>query len=152
VTLDDAKTILSKGIEFWNAHDRERFLALYDEDVVFFEQPTGQELHGREEFGKGFYDVQTDAYPDNEIKDALVFAEGDLVCFHGRFTGTHTGTFRGPVELPATGKTVDSPFAFIAEFRNGKVKSARIFYDRLTNLEQEGIVNLEQLAAQLPVA
>jgi steroid delta-isomerase-like uncharacterized protein len=150
--MAEATAIIEKGIELWNAHDREGFLALYDDDVVFVEEPTGQELHGREEFGKGFYDVQTDAYPDNEIKDVLVFGEGDLVCFHGRFTGTHTAPFRGPVELPATGKRVDSPFAFIAEFDDGKVKSARIFYDRLTNLEQEGIVSLEQLAAQLPVA
>jgi steroid delta-isomerase-like uncharacterized protein len=151
--MEDAKSIIKKGIEFWNAHDREGFLALYDEGVVFVEEPSGQELKGPQGIGKYFYDVQTEAYPDNQIKDAAVFAEDDIVFFYGRFTGTHTGTFHGPeVDLPATGKQVDSPFAFVAEFGDGKVKKARIFYDRLTNLEQEGVVSLKDFAAQLPVA
>lgn len=150
--MEDAKSIIKKGIELWNAHDREGFLALYDEDVIFIYEPEGHELHGREEFGRGFYDVQTDAYPDNQINDPLMLAEGDYVCFFARFTGTHTGTFRGLVDLPATGKQIDSPFAFIAELSDGKVKSARILYDRLTNLEQEGLVSLTDLAAQRPVA
>lgn len=150
--MEDAKTILRKGIERWNAHDREGFLALYDEAMSFVDEPTGHQVVGREEFGKGFYDLWTDAYPDNELKDTLVFAEGELVCFQGRFVGTHTGIFHGPVEMPPTGKEIDGPFVFIAEVREGKVKSARMFYDRLRILEEEGILTVEQLAALLPVA
>ena len=50
------------------------------------------------------------------------------------------------MELPPTGKHVETPFVFIAEVKNGKVTSARIFYDRLRTLEQEGILQTEQLA------
>ena len=149
--MENAKTIIEEGIERWNAHDREGFLALYDEAITFVDEPTGHELHGREEFGKGFYDLWAEAYPDNKIKDPLVFAEGDLVCMQAHFTGTHTGTYHGPdAEMPATGKRIDGPYAFIAEVREGKVMSARIYYDRLSTLEQEGIVTPEVLA-QLPV-
>lgn len=149
----DAKAITERAIECWNAHDREGFLELYDEAISFVDEPTGHQLDGREEFGKGFYDLWTEAYPDNELKDPIVFTDGEQVCFQGRFTGTHTGIFHGPdMEMPPTGKPVDSPFVFVSEIRDGKVKSGRIFYDRLIALEQEGVVSLEQLTAQLTVA
>lgn len=57
----DAKTIVRQGIELWNAHDRDNFLALSDEDVILVDQPTGRRLTGREELGKGHYDLWTDA-------------------------------------------------------------------------------------------
>jgi predicted ester cyclase len=147
--MDDAKTITERAIERWNAHDREGFLALYDDEIRFVDESMGRELVGREEFGKGFYDLWAEAYPDNQLKDPLVFTDGEMVCFHGRFTGTHTGVYHGLVELPPTGKPVDGKFVFISEVRDGKVKSGRILYDRLTTLEQEGMISLEQFAAQL---
>lgn len=148
----DVKAILRKGVELWNAHDREGFLGLYDEQVRYVDEPTGHILVGREELGKGFYDLWTDAYPDNELKDIVVFAEGELVCMEARFVGTNTGTFHGvDGEVPPTGKPIDAPFVFIAEVSDGKVKSARHYYDRLLALEQEGILTVEKLFAQLPV-
>ncbi len=145
----DAKTIIRKGIELWNAHDRDGYLALYDDSVVFIDQSTGQQLTGREEFGKGFYDVLTDAYPDREVKDPVVFGEGELVCLQARNVGTHTGIFHSPAgEIPPTGKPFDVPSVWIAEVRDGKVTRAWQYYDRLLVLEQWGIVSLDKLFAE----
>ena len=145
----DAITVMREGIGLWNAHDRDGLLALYDENVVFLDQPTGQQLTGREEVGKGFYDLWTEACPDNELKDVVVFGEGELVCFQGRFTGTHTGILHGPaMDIPPTGKPVDGPFVFIAEVRDGKTIRAWHYYDRLRVLEQMGIVSLDKLFAE----
>lgn len=128
----NAKATIRRGIELWNAHDRDGFLALYDDRVVFLDQPTGQQLTGREEFGKGFYDLWTDAYPDNQLEDSVVFGDRELVCFQGRFAGTHTGTLHSPaMEIPPTGRPVDGPFVFIAEVRDGNVTRAWSYYDRL---------------------
>ena len=144
----DAKTIMGKSIELWKAHDRDGYLALFDDSVVFFD-PTGQQLTGREEFGRGFYDVLTDAYPDREVKDPVVFGEGELVCFQARAVGTHTGILRVPEgEIPPTGKPFDVPLVMIAEVRDGKVTRAWHYYDRLLGLEQIGIVSLDQMFAQ----
>lgn len=149
----DAKTIIRRGIERWNAHDREGFLAFYDEEIVYVDQATGHRLVGREEFGKGFYDVWVDAYPDNELKDPIVFAEGDLVCMQARFVGTNSGVFHGPeLEMPPTDKPIDAPFVFIADVRDDKVKRAWHYYDRLLAFEQEGVLTIEKLFAQLSVA
>lgn len=151
--MEDVKTIIRKGIERWNAHDRTGFLALFDEAFSFVDETTGKKLVGREEFGKGFYDLWTEAYPDNELKESMLLAEGELVCLEARFVGTHTGILHAPeMEMPATGKKLDAPFVFIAEARDGKMKSARHFYDRLLAFEQEEIITVEKLFAQLPVA
>lgn len=148
----DAKTLLREGVERWNAHDREGFLAIYDEGITFLDQATGVKLVGREEFARGFYDLWMDAYPDNELKDPIVFAEGELACFQGRFVGTNTGTLRrGDLEMPPTGKPIDAPFVMVAEIRDGKVKRAWHYYDRLLAFEQQGILTLEELFAKLPV-
>lgn len=149
----DAEEIIRKGIDLWNAHDREGFLALYDAEVRYVDEPTGREVIGREEFGKALFDLWTEAYPDNELKEEVVFGEGDLVCFQGRFVGTNTGVLRRPdLEIPPTGKAIDAPFVFVTEVDDGKVKRAWHYYDRLLAFEQEGILTVEQLFAQLPVA
>ena len=149
----DAKTIIRTGIERWNAHDREGYLALFDESVVFIDQPTGHKFVGREEFGKAFYDLWTEAYPDNQVEEPVVIADGELVCLQARFVGTNTGVFHGPeLELPPTEKPVDAPFVFIAEVRDDKVKRVWHYYDRLLAFEQEGVLTVEKLFATLPVA
>ena len=149
----DAKTTMRRGMELWNAHDRDSFLALYDEAVSFVDEPTGHQLVGREQLGTGFYDLWTDAYPDNELKEPVIFGEGELVCFQARFVGTNTGVFHGPeMEMPPTGKPIDAPFVFIAEVRDGKVKRAWHYYDRMLALEQKGILTAEDLLARIPVA
>jgi ketosteroid isomerase-like protein len=148
----DAKTTVRRGIELWNAHDRDAWVALCDDSFTFVDQ-TGRQLTGREELGKGLYDLWTDAYPDNELKDPVVFGEGELVCFQGRFVGSHTGIFRAAgMELPPTGKPVDAPFVYIVEVRDGKMTRAWHYYDRLLAFEQEGIVSLDKLFAELQSA
>lgn len=151
--MDDAKTVMRKVIERWDARDRDGLLTLTDEAVRFVDEPSGREFVGREEFTKVHFDRWTEAYPDHELKDRVLIAEGDLVCFEARFVGTHTGTYRFPgmKDMPPTGKTIDGPFVFIAEIRDGKIRSARHFYDRLRVLEEEEVLTVDALLAQLPV-
>jgi hypothetical protein len=74
--MEDGKTILRKGIECWNAHDRDGFLALFAPDVVFVDEPTGRRLVGGDQLGRGFYDLWTDAYPDNVLRTRASWARG----------------------------------------------------------------------------
>lgn len=152
--MQDAMSIEREAVERWNAHDREGYLALFDEKVTFTDAAMGYDLIGREELGKGFFDVYAEAYPDNQIKQIQCFTDGTWICFEGRLTGTHTGIFHGhdDIEMPPTGKSIDTPYIWLAEVRDGKITSARIYYDRLVTLEQEGIVGLKEFAAQLTPA
>ena len=144
----DAKSTIRTGVELWNARDRDGFLALFDDSVVWLDPATGEQLTGREQLATGWYDAVMDGYPDREVKDVVVFGEEELVCLQGRLVGTHTGTVRGPAgEIPPTGKRIDSPFVQVFEVRDGKVTRVWIYGDRLLMLEQEGIVSLEKLFA-----
>jgi len=146
--------IVRKGIELWNAHDRDGFLAVYDDGLVFFDQPFGGADHRPGGVRQGLLrPVWTEAYPDNQLKEVTLFGEGELVCFQARFVGTNTGIFHAAgMEMPPTGKPIDAPFVFIAEVGNGKVTRAWHYYDRLLAFEQEGIVSLETMFAELQAA
>lgn len=142
----DAKTTIRKGVELWNAHDRDGFLAMFDDSVVFLDPATGEQFTGREELRTGWYDAVTDGYPDREVRDAVVFGEEELVCLQGRLVGTHTGTAHGPAgDMPPTGKRIDAPFVQVYEVRDGKVTRVWQYGDRLLMLEQEGMISLDEL-------
>jgi ketosteroid isomerase-like protein len=151
--MRDARDLIRHGIERWNAHDRSGFLETFDESIVLVDMATGQELIGREAVGRGFYDLWTVAYPDNQLKETSILVDGDVVCFEARFVGTNTGVFRAVGgEMPPTGRAIDAPFVYIAEIRDGKARRARHYYDRLLALEQEGVLTVDKLFAQLAVA
>lgn len=144
----DAKTTVRRGVELWNAQDRDKFLALFDDGAVMLDPATGEQFTGREELAEGWYDAVTNGYPDREVKDAVVFGEGDMVCLQGRLVGTHTGTSRGlRGEMTPTGKRIDTPFVQVYEVHDDKVTRVWQYGDRLLMLEQEGIVSLDRLLA-----
>ncbi len=132
----------------WNTQDRDGFLALFDDSAVMLVPATGDQLTGLEEVSTGWYDSMMEGYPDREVKDAVVFGEGELVCLQGRIVGTHTGTEHTPRgDIPPTGKQIDAPFVQVYEVRDGKVTRLWQYYDRLLMLEQLGLVSLEKLFA-----
>ncbi len=97
---------------------------------------------GLEDLKVKYFDALLEAAPDRaSIVDSL-FAEGDLVVEEGRYTGTHTGTWRNPggAEIPPTCKSLDFPFSAIFRVENGKIVSIRLYYDQLEVLTQLGLM------------
>ena len=139
--MSDAKHVLEQAIETWNAGDREGWAALYDDNVEW-EAPGGARISGLEDLKVKYFDALLEAAPDRASIVDLLFAEGDLVAEEGRYTGTHTGTWRNPsgVEIPATGKSLDFPFSAIFRVENGKIASIRLYYDQVEVLTQLGLM------------
>jgi hypothetical protein len=54
--MADAKSVIELGIKLWNAHDRQKFMALVDERVEI-ECPGGLRLSGTAGWGE-FYEVE----------------------------------------------------------------------------------------------
>jgi steroid delta-isomerase-like uncharacterized protein len=139
--MRDAKRVLEQAIDTWNAGDREAWAALYDENVEW-EAPGGARISGLEDLKVKYFDALLEAAPDRASSvDALV-AEGDVVAEEGRYTGTHTGTWRSPdgVEIPATGKALDFRFSALFRVESGKITSIRLYYDQLEVLTQLGLM------------
>jgi predicted ester cyclase len=69
----------------------------------------------------GWMQAQYEAMPDieYEITSLAPDADRDNVCICAVLRGTHTGE-GGPV--PPTGKSVESDYAYLMEFRDGKIE------------------------------
>jgi len=138
--MSDAKRVLEQAIELWNAADREGWAALYTENVEW-EAPGGARITGLADLKVKYYDALLEAAHDRASHVDSLFADGDLVAEEGRYTATHTGTWRSPdgVEIPATGKSLDFRFSAIFQVENGKITSIRLYYDQLEILTQLGL-------------
>ena len=139
--MNDAKRVLEQAIDLWNTGDREGWAALYDADVEW-EAPGGARISGLDDLKVKYYDALLKAAPDRSSTVDALIAEGDVVAEEGRYTGTHTGTWRNPngVEIPPTGKRLDFAFSAIFRVRDGKITSIRLYYDQMEVLAQLGLV------------
>lgn len=64
-------------------------------------------------------------------------AEGDKVMVRWKFQGTHTGQF---TQYAATGKAVNNDGIGIYQLKNGKVIATQVYTDRLSFLQQLGVL------------
>lgn len=81
---------------------------------------------------KGFEDAQWN------VQEYI--AEGDKVMVRWKFQGTHTGQF---TTYAATGKTVNNDGLGIYQLKDGKVIATQVYTDRLSFLQQLGILPKE---------
>jgi steroid delta-isomerase-like uncharacterized protein len=117
-----------------NAHEFERCIAAFSHpryEVV----PTGEVWDGHsgvnallKENEKGF--------PDFQFHPEAMHHADDAVVVEGRFTGTHTGSWRG---LPATGRKVDFPLVIVFLFEEERMVCERTYFDLGTPLRQLGV-------------
>lgn len=134
----DARSLIERDVEMWNNRDREGMLAATDLHRYEVEMPGGQRLLGREAAEAGW--TWIDAFPDNRLETAAIHADARGGVWEGRFTGTHTGTLRGPAgEIPATGKAVNARCCAVYEFDDGKTTSYHLYFDQADLSAQLGI-------------
>ena len=79
------------------------------------------------------------AFPDMHVEIDHVIADSDLVCSHGRFTGTHRGDFMG---VPASDRAVAVEYIDVWRFVDGKGAENWVRLDMLGLLEQIGAVSV----------
>jgi steroid delta-isomerase-like uncharacterized protein len=139
--MSEAKAVLERAIDHWNAGDREAWAALYAEDVVY-EAPGGQRISGIADLKEKYFDALVNAAPDRVSRDIILYADGEHVVEQARYVGTHTGLLRSPdgMEVPATGKEFDFPFVGIFHVQGGKIRSIRIYYDQIELFTQLGLM------------
>ena len=138
--MGDTRTVMERGIELWNAHDREGWVGLFDETAAL-QAPGGMQVSGRSG-AELFYDTWNEAFPDNSIDGSVVFDAGEQGAEEARFTGTHSGTLHTPNgDIPPTGKAVVSQFAAIVRVRDGKVTSFHMYFDVAEVLVQLGLMS-----------
>lgn len=78
-------------------------------------------------------------FPDVRFEIVELIAEGDTVVVRWKWSGTHTGTFRG---YAATGRRVTNDGVVIYTERDGRLVSSWTLNDRLGVLQAIGAVSL----------
>jgi len=127
------------GTNTFNAHDIDGFAGVLAEDVAFH-APGGVSGQGKAAC-VGFYGSWFEAFPDAHVKVHDLHIVGDVAVEEGTFTGTHKGVLHGPMgDIPATGRSVEIAYIQVLRFRAGKHVAFDLMFDRLSMLEQLGLV------------
>jgi quinol monooxygenase YgiN/predicted ester cyclase len=136
----DARSLIERDIELWNARDREGWLATADLDRLEMEAPGGLRLSGRDA-ADTIWSTWNDAFPDNRLEIIAIHADDRGGVHEGRFVGRHTGTFRGPAgDIAATGRMLNAPFTGVYECDGGKITSVHLYFDQADLLGQLGLM------------
>jgi SnoaL-like polyketide cyclase len=88
------------------------------------------------------------AFPNARVEVEAVHIVDDVAVEEGTFTGTQNGVLHGPMgDIPPTGRSVEVDYIQVLRFRDGKHVSFNLMFDRLTMLEQLGLVPTSAAAA-----
>jgi steroid delta-isomerase-like uncharacterized protein len=135
-SVEDQKRAIEQHWAYWSAHDMERLLPLFTEDVVYEDVTMGVVNRGSAQvrtFGEGFFS----GFPDVTFELRSSFANGSSGGAEWVMRGTHTGDLPG---MPATGKRIEVRGASIFEFAGDKIRRCSDYWDMVTFLKQLGLM------------
>ena len=77
------------------------------------------------------------AFPDDRVEIELITADGDMVSYRARETGTHKGEF---LKIPATNKSATWTEIQFFRIKNGKIVEHWVDVDIFSWFQQLGII------------
>jgi steroid delta-isomerase-like uncharacterized protein len=132
--------IARKVFECWNERDFDGGAALMADDgeIVL----VGSDTHFRGADGSREYSrMWADGFPDGRVQIEEVIASGDRVVVEYTGRGTHAGDLRSPGgTIPATGRSVTHHACDVYEMQNGRIRSARVYFDTASLMTQLGVM------------
>lgn len=143
--LEENKALVRRFIEeVQNCHNLERIEEFFDPDFVnHLEDPDLSSKFNAAKRAKIVFGQLFTAFPDLHVTIQDQVAEGDKVVTHKLFHGTHQGEFMG---IAPTGKQIEFAVIDILRLDNGKVVEHWAIQDRLTLMQQLGILPVPEQA------
>jgi steroid delta-isomerase-like uncharacterized protein len=135
-TADDQKRVIRDWAAHWSAHNMDRLLPLFTQDVVYEDVTLGVVNHGAAEL-RAFGEKFIAGFPDVTFELRSSFANGTSGGAEWVMRGTHKGNLPG---MPATGKRVDVRGASILEFAGNKIRRCSDYWDMATLLKQVNLM------------
>jgi len=131
----EARDLAERYYELFAASDFDNARALFAEDCLNVTPAGSFGVEEHEAFGRAF----KNALPDAHMELVRAVEAGDEVYITGRFKGTHEGDLVSPQgAIPASGNTLDMPFADDLRVRSGKIAEHEVIWDQMTLLAQLG--------------
>ncbi len=133
-TITDHEALIQGLVEdVINAHEPAEIHAFVTEDMTV----RGASHHdGADEFEQ-YIDAVIGAFPDVAFELRRTVVQGDSAAFRVTVTGTHEGAFE---DIPPTGNEVSYTASMFCSFRDGKISEIVYDADRVTMLEQLGVM------------
>jgi steroid delta-isomerase-like uncharacterized protein len=119
--------------ERFAAGDLDGAAGLFSSDCIHVTPAGQQDAHGWKAFAEAF----RSALPDAHMEIVSVVEAGDRVAVEARFRGTHRGalaTEQG--EVPASGNTIDVPFADFFRLGDDTFVEHRVYWDQAEMMAQ----------------
>jgi steroid delta-isomerase-like uncharacterized protein len=133
--MGQAREVVERFYKLFGTGDFPGAAALYSEDCITVTPGGALSNAEHEAFGRAF----KNAFPDGYMEVTRAVEDGDEVCMVGRFKGTHTGDLVSPQgTIPASGNSLDMPFADYFRVRAGKIAEQESIFDQMTLLGQVG--------------
>ena len=131
MTESENEKIISKIVELANLRKPDEIMEYFTDDV------TAQAAGGEKRDKKGIRELFEESFPiwsDRVYGVDRMISKGDTVVTEIHWTGVHTGEdYAG---IPATGKRVEMVAVWIVDFKDGKVKVWKIFYNPDMGVQQ----------------
>lgn len=128
--------IMRELFEAGNAHDVERIVAFFDEEIVLESDALPAPVIGRQayrELLRKFYS----AFPNFHYEVEQMISSGDCVATRLQLSGTHQDEFMGK---PGSGRRFEYHMCHFDQLRNAKIVHAWVYYDTDHFLRQLGFV------------
>ena len=137
--MADNATLARRMYEAFNERNFDEIAEATAPEAVLTVAGSGDTFEGPD--GSRAYNAMwADGFPDGTATVDRVMESGDhvIVEFTGR--GTHTGTLATSMgQFPPTGRSATLQFCEVLEFRDGKVRSRRTYFDSGSMMAQLGI-------------
>lgn len=120
--------VLTHWAKVWSSGKADELAALYTEDAVYTEVPTGIVSHGRDEIAAFINDTLA-AYPGVQVIPRSGFRGGQKAVLEADFVGTSK-----------TGKKFSVPFVAIFEFDGKLISRETDYFDLYGFMQQLGLL------------
>ena len=98
---------------------------------------------------RAYNKMWADAFPDGKVTVNRVIASGDYAVVEFTGQGTHTGTLKTSMgDIPATGRSLTLQLCDVMEFKNGKVRSQKTYFDSGSMMAQLGLTSAQTTSQQ----
>ncbi|MFG3343753.1 ester cyclase [Streptomyces sp. NPDC048018] len=138
--MGEARDVMDRLTEAVTHGDLETIAGLYTEDAVALTPDEG-EIQGRDAI-VAYWRTMTTSIPDATFTYRNRFETGDTAIDEGIYTGRNTGPIPLPdgETLPATGRTVNLRGIDLAQVKDGRITSYRLYFDQMEFLDQLGLL------------
>jgi steroid delta-isomerase-like uncharacterized protein len=140
MSIQDNLKYDEEEIAAWNAHDVERALAVFPDNVVWLDTGSPQAMNkdAIRQYLQGWFS----AFPDIKITVTNRVVTEDQVAAELDFTGTNSGPLQlGPgATIPATGRTVHGKGTYFVRYQDGKPVEVHSYPDLAGMMMQLGLM------------